>query len=322
MPAQKAVDFTNLHETLSKFDNSEDAVDAAQASYTFAADDAGSGDFPEAGSGSDSGSGAAQSSYTFDDAERYTVEDAERGGGGGGEAKLSEREHKKHLLREKSVGLLNYSIKAVHVLKHPRSILPPSSHNYEHKPFMMLFPDDNLVQGFDTGILVLLIYTAFYTTYQVSFPGAEPQPGSIASWIDFFVMVCFFADIALKFNLAIQSPFASSFITNRYVIAVKYMKGWLLLDLASAVPWDQLGAAGSSSPRLIRLLRLFKLLRLVRTSKLVRVIMKESAIKMSTWSLIKSMVGRVRIRVRVSLESYTAGLELGLVLSHTLLDLP
>jgi hypothetical protein len=128
---------------------------------------------------------------------------------------------------------------------------------------------------------------SFFTTYQVAFGTVDPVCNSRTFWVvDFVVMLFFFLDISVKFNLAYVSAIDGVTITNRNKIVNQYLRGWFLADFLSTFPWDYLGLG--SSPRLIRLLRLAKLMRLVRASRLIVQVMKESNFKMSTWSFYKT----------------------------------
>ena len=153
---------------------------------------------------------------------------------------------------------------------------------------MPLFvPDGTFIQTLDMLILACLAYTSFFTTYQLAF-GSEEHPVE-AFEIDMFVMVLFFLDMIIQCNLAYADQYTGSLITNRDMIFRNYFYGWFLIDLASTIPWDLLGAGsgGGGSTRLIRLLRLAKLLRLLRKRGLAKLILQESDFKMSTWVFMK-----------------------------------
>jgi hypothetical protein len=149
-------------------------------------------------------------------------------------------------------------------------------------------PEEPIMELWDIVMMVLLIYTAFYTTYQVCFLTAE-DAGSLALAIDTGVMLAFVADVVIKFNLVTTDDLTNELITNRYLIASKYLKGSFLLDFVSTFPWDLAGTDAGSSPRLIRLLRLMKLLRLLRTSKVTASILKGSNMRMSTFAFYKTL---------------------------------
>jgi hypothetical protein len=151
----------------------------------------------------------------------------------------------------------------------------------------LFVPDGTFIQTLDMLILACLAYTSFFTTYQLAF-GSDEHPVE-AFEIDMFVMVLFFLDMIIQCNLAYADQYTGSLITNRDMILSNYFYGWFLIDLASTIPWDLLGAGsgGGGSTRLIRLLRLAKLLRLLRKRGLAKLILQESDFKMSTWVFMK-----------------------------------
>ena len=151
-------------------------------------------------------------------------------------------------------------------------------------------PADTAMQAWDTVMMFLLLYTAFLTVYQVAFPDTKMSLSKEMMAIDLFVMAGFFADIAVRFNLAFFSLLDGILVTDRSAITKRYLRGWFWLDLGSTIPWDLMGTASGSSPRLIRLLRLVKLLKLVRASKVATHIMKISHLKMSTWAFFKTLL--------------------------------
>jgi hypothetical protein len=153
----------------------------------------------------------------------------------------------------------------------------------------LFHPDDKLIQHWDLVMVILLIYTAFYTTWECSFPDAAELAGKAGFIADFLVMICFFLDIMKSFNLAYEAPFTRLKVTSRWSIAKKYARGWFLLDFGSTMPWDLLGVINGSQPRLIRLLRLAKLARLLRLNSTLTKVMKETAIKMSNFAFLKTL---------------------------------
>eukprot|EP00435_Cladocopium_sp_Y103_P005534 s387_g1.t2 len=88
------------------------------------------------------------------------------------------------------------------------------------------------------------------------------QQGELFSWMGIFNIITnvfFLIDMLMQF-----------FIAKR-LIALRYLKGWFAIDLASTVPLDYLSpGSGLGLLRTIRLLRLLKLLRLARGIRVVR----------------------------------------------------
>ncbi|KAM3128378.1 hypothetical protein pb186bvf_019506 [Paramecium bursaria] len=86
----------------------------------------------------------------------------------------------------------------------------------------------------------------------------------------------FMIDIVLTFNLAIYEKYAilllrGELIYDRKLIAKEYLRGWLWIDIISALPYDDLDI--TSDPNLVSFFRFFKfvkILRLLRILKLKR----------------------------------------------------
>jgi hypothetical protein len=144
-----------------------------------------------------------------------------------------------------------------------------------------------MMQTWDLVMVFMLFYTAFYTTYQVSFP-EEVTTAGLA--MDTIVLIAFTLDIVIKFNLAFTCASTNRLVTNHVAIAKHYLRKSFVLDFVSTFPWDLIGTGSGSSPRLIRLLRLMKLLRLLRTSRVATAIMKGSGLRMSTFVFIKMLL--------------------------------
>mmetsp|Transcript_45243 Transcript_45243/g.124480 ORF Transcript_45243/g.124480 Transcript_45243/m.124480 type:complete len:1964 (+) Transcript_45243:17-5908(+) len=118
--------------------------------------------------------------------------------------------------------------------------------------------------------------------------------------VDFIVMCLFFADMVLVFVTAFENN-AGVVVTPPALIRNNYFKLWFWIDMASTVPWDQIGggedeeladdsaendffgnstmtssSSGGGSDaqilRLLRILRLFRLLKLVRLLKFAKLL--------------------------------------------------
>ena len=86
-------------------------------------------------------------------------------------------------------------------------------------------------------MMLCLLYTAFFTTYQCSFPIAPHHEDTVLA-VDLGVMAFFILDFIMRFNIAYVSEHTGVLVTDRHKIAKKYfMSGWLVLDFVSTVPW-------------------------------------------------------------------------------------
>ncbi|KAF5306563.1 hypothetical protein FQR65_LT07290 [Abscondita terminalis] len=147
----------------------------------------------------------------------------------------------------------------------------PKLHNYtilHYSPFKA---------AWDWLILVLVIYTAIFTPYVAAFLLSESDYNNKKSkkygddpivLIDLIVDVTFIIDILINFRTTYVSG-NDEVISHPGRIAVHYLKGWFLIDLVAAIPFDLLlfGSDTDETTTLIGLLKTARLLRLVRVAR-------------------------------------------------------
>ncbi|KAF8561713.1 hypothetical protein P879_06605 [Paragonimus westermani] len=124
----------------------------------------------------------------------------------------------------------------------------------------------------DWLVLVLVIYTAIFTPYAATFLLQEPNKRKRhedsflpLQRIDLFVDVMFIIDIVINFRTTYVNK-SDELVSHPGRIAIHYFKGWLLIDVVAAIPFDllQFGAQTDEMVTLIGLLKTARLLRLVR----------------------------------------------------------
>ncbi|XP_038076431.1 potassium voltage-gated channel subfamily H member 6-like isoform X2 [Patiria miniata] len=137
----------------------------------------------------------------------------------------------------------------------------------------------------DWIILLLVIYTAIVTPYNAAFLLKHPvekaeldkDPESRSGTdryndpltvIDLMVDVMFIIDILINFRTTYVNK-NDEVVSNPGKIAVHYFKGWFLIDVVAAIPFDLLlfGGNDQQSTTLIGLLKTARLLRLVRVAR-------------------------------------------------------
>ncbi|XP_050316323.1 potassium voltage-gated channel subfamily H member 6 isoform X3 [Anthonomus grandis grandis] len=156
----------------------------------------------------------------------------------------------------------------------------PTIHNYtilHYSPFKAVW---------DWIILILVMYTAIFTPYVAAFLLGEPDFNNRKNKkygedpiviIDLIVDVTFIIDILINFRTTYVSG-TDEIISDPGKIAVHYLKGWFLIDLVAAVPFDLLFFGTDTDERstndqnkqtttLIGLLKTARLLRLVRVAR-------------------------------------------------------
>ncbi|XP_025156617.1 potassium voltage-gated channel subfamily H member 2 isoform X4 [Harpegnathos saltator] len=128
----------------------------------------------------------------------------------------------------------------------------------------------------DWIILLLVMYTAIFTPYVAAFVLSDPdynrknkkysdEPIVI---IDFIVDVTFIIDIIINFRTTFVNS-NDEVVSHPGKIAVHYLKGWFIIDLVAAIPFDLLlvGSDTDETTTLIGLLKTARLLRLVRVAR-------------------------------------------------------
>ncbi|XP_046813203.1 potassium voltage-gated channel unc-103 isoform X13 [Vespa crabro] len=136
----------------------------------------------------------------------------------------------------------------------------------------------------DWVILLLVMYTAIFTPYVAAFVLSEPDYNSKKNKkygddpiviIDFIVDVTFIVDIIINFRTTFVNS-NDEVVSHPGKIAVHYLKGWFIIDLVAAIPFDlllvgsdtdELGLDKDETTTLIGLLKTARLLRLVRVAR-------------------------------------------------------
>ncbi|KZC08649.1 Potassium voltage-gated channel subfamily H member 7 [Dufourea novaeangliae] len=129
----------------------------------------------------------------------------------------------------------------------------------------------------DWVILLLVMYTAIFTPYVAAFVLSDPDYNSRKNKkysddpiviIDFIVDVTFIVDIIINFRTTFVNS-NDEVVSHPAKIAVHYLKGWFIIDLVAAIPFDLflVGSDTDETTTLIGLLKTARLLRLVRVAR-------------------------------------------------------
>ncbi|XP_051543749.1 potassium voltage-gated channel subfamily H member 2-like [Myxocyprinus asiaticus] len=128
----------------------------------------------------------------------------------------------------------------------------------------------------DWLILLLVIYTAILTPYSAAFLLDEGVKNCIYSCsplsvVDLIVDIMFIIDIVINFRTTYVNA-NDEVVSHPLRIAVHYFKGWFLIDMVAAIPFDLLiyrdgEEASTETTTLIGLLKTARLLRLVRVAR-------------------------------------------------------
>ncbi|XP_059125749.1 potassium voltage-gated channel subfamily H member 6 isoform X3 [Peromyscus eremicus] len=129
----------------------------------------------------------------------------------------------------------------------------------------------------DWLILLLVIYTAVFTPYSAAFLLSnqdESQRGTCGytcsplTVVDLIVDIMFVVDIVINFRTTYVNS-NDEVVSHPRRIAVHYFKGWFLIDMVAAIPFDLLifRTGSDETTTLIGLLKTARLLRLVRVAR-------------------------------------------------------
>ncbi|XP_069581686.1 voltage-gated inwardly rectifying potassium channel KCNH2-like, partial [Brachyistius frenatus] len=128
----------------------------------------------------------------------------------------------------------------------------------------------------DWVILLLVIYTAIFTPYSATFLLSDQADAAMQSCgyscsplnvVDLIVDIMFIVDIIINFRTTYVNS-NDEVVSQSYRIAVHYFKGWFLIDMVAAIPFDLLiSRSGEETTTLIGLLKTARLLRLVRVAR-------------------------------------------------------
>ncbi|XP_053198176.1 potassium voltage-gated channel subfamily H member 2 [Scomber japonicus] len=127
----------------------------------------------------------------------------------------------------------------------------------------------------DWLILLLVIYTAILTPYSAAFLLDDQEDSSLQNCgycsplnvVDLIVDIMFIIDILINFRTTYVNT-NDEVVSHPMRIAVHYFKGWFLIDMVAAIPFDLLiYRSGEETTTLIGLLKTARLLRLVRVAR-------------------------------------------------------
>ncbi|XP_069472417.1 voltage-gated inwardly rectifying potassium channel KCNH7 isoform X2 [Ambystoma mexicanum] len=129
----------------------------------------------------------------------------------------------------------------------------------------------------DWLILLLVIYTAIFTPYSAAFllNDREEQKRRECGYscsplnvVDLMVDIMFIIDILINFRTTYVNT-NEEVVSDPAKIAIHYFKGWFLIDMVAAIPFDLLifGSGSDETTTLIGLLKTARLLRLVRVAR-------------------------------------------------------
>ena len=166
-------------------------------------------------------------------------------------------------------------------------------------PKWLIDPRTSKRMGYwDFTTVMALLFTALVTPFEVAF--LEPVTGDALYVINWVVNGIFIVDMVFQFCMIYPSETAEGlrWVDDPRLIALKYLKGWFVIDFVSVFPIGAVAGAAAPSQdlsqlvglRTIRLLRLIKLVRLVRASRMFKRWESRLPINYGTLDLVKMVV--------------------------------
>ena len=120
----------------------------------------------------------------------------------------------------------------------------------------------------------VLFFTAIILPYRMALYDDDPDLGWLVTWL--IINGLFFTDLILTF-CTIYTDSTNNEVTSHKKIAIRYLKGWFIIDLLSCLPFDLMvpGQANFNIlTRIMRTSRMYKLLRLLRLLKVLNIAKK------------------------------------------------
>jgi len=115
--------------------------------------------------------------------------------------------------------------------------------------------------------------TPYDIAYQTTLPPESPFNSSVGflGTMEYLVVVCFAIDIVVRFFTPVFVEATGTWIKDPRVIAYKYATSWLIIDIISTLPWDNVcDATGCRSAAGFNFLGILRLLRTLRSNRVLR----------------------------------------------------
>ena len=107
----------------------------------------------------------------------------------------------------------------------------------QHKPWIVIMPDDTIKKFWNILMIFLLAYVATYVPYSICFIEPVPDaPMTTGEMIDIMVDILFLCDIFINFASSYENSVTNLPIINLKSIAINYLTGWFFLDLIAVIP--------------------------------------------------------------------------------------
>ena len=134
-------------------------------------------------------------------------------------------------------------------------------------PIPLIYPESRFKALWELYVLLATVVVTIIAPLIVVFK-LPMTPNLIA--VDVLITLTFFADIVVQFNTSYSVRHRQ--VSDRKAIAIRYLKGWFILDLLAAIPftWAFINSRHLILNRVFRFFRLTRLLKLFGSSKTLR----------------------------------------------------
>ena len=137
---------------------------------------------------------------------------------------------------------------------------------FKRKRFIF-YPENSIRQIMDVIIALLIFVTCGFTPFFLAFPDKYDYPVFV---FDNTMNAFFFVDIIMNFFTAYYDE-DFEIVDDLKSIFKSYIFGWLLVDLVSVIPFDQLTSIDGFN-RIARISRIGKLYKVIKIAKLMRLL--------------------------------------------------
>ena len=168
-----------------------------------------------------------------------------------------------------------------------------SEMNEEAQEQQVTFPTEVWKERWDMLILVLILYSACAVPFRIGF--ASDAAGVV--WLfEAGMTVLFLCDVYLSFRTAYYDN-DEGWVTDRKLIARRYMRGWFWIDAPSSFPLELVelvtDAGSLGMLRFLRTLRLFRLARLLKVDDLINQLTDSSDIDFGPSARLIMMIAKL-----------------------------
>lgn len=132
-------------------------------------------------------------------------------------------------------------------------------------PIPLIYPDSRFKVLWEFYVLFITILATIIAPLIVVF--RIPMSAKLIA-LDVLITFTFIADIVVQFNASYSVR--QKQISDRKAIAIRYIKGWFILDLFATIPWTFITSRHLIFNRILRFFRLIRLLKLFGSSRTLR----------------------------------------------------